>query len=63
MGNQQTKKGGGDNLFTGEELKILETSFRLANGGNTEKITENKLVVSKQYKQCFPVCFCIELNI
>ncbi|XP_061399374.1 MTOR-associated protein MEAK7 [Musca vetustissima] len=46
MGNQQTKKGGNENLFTSEELKILETSFRLANGGNTEKITENKLVES-----------------
>ncbi|XP_013107693.1 MTOR-associated protein MEAK7 [Stomoxys calcitrans] len=47
MGNQQTKRGKSTDLFTGEELKILENSFRVACGsGHTDKITENKLVES-----------------
>lgn len=43
MGNQQTKKGE-ETPFTGEELKILESSFKHA-VENEMKITENKLVV------------------
>lgn len=46
MGNQQAKKG--EQLpFTAEELKVLEHSFRHTSGGHTEKITENKLLVSQ----------------
>lgn len=46
MGNQQAKKG--EQLpFTNEELKILENSFRQTSGGHTEKLTENKLLVSE----------------
>ena len=45
MGNQQAKKG--EQLpFTADELKVLEHSFRHTAGGHTEKITENKLLVS-----------------
>lgn len=45
MGNQQVKRGE-QHPFTPEELKILESSFRQTSGGHTEKLAENRLLVS-----------------
>lgn len=61
MGNQQTKKGEKESPFTGEELKILESSFKHA-VENEMKITENKLVVKTTTIPIYCLCNMIPLK-
>jgi len=45
MGNASGKRET-DNLYTSEELRMLESAYKNASGGALEKLTQDRLVVS-----------------
>lgn len=45
MGNASGKRET-DNLYTSDELRMLEYAYRNASGGALEKLTQDRLIVS-----------------